>query len=281
MAPAVRRRVLILLHPGTTAQELSRWAIHGLSAVWNELGIEVGFLTSTRRVLPADVLIVHIDLSVVPEVFLEFAAQYPVAVNGKVRDIRKTTISKQRVLRGDDWDGPVIVKSDLNCCALGERVLREERGRTEISLPRYPFAMRSQQDYRVYRRVSEVPDQFFEDESVIVERFLPEREGDTYFCRSHHFLGSKTTTVRLGSREPIVVGHVAHVIEDVEPHEDVLRARVELGLDYGKIDYVVHDGRAVVLDVNKTTGEGGVSTDPKVLAMRRHRALGIFDFLPV
>jgi hypothetical protein len=276
----VAPRVVILLHPGTTRRELSRWAIRNLADVWLEQGIEVEYLAGLNQRPRADALFVHIDLSVVPDEFLSFAATYPVAINGKVRDIRKSTISRQRLLRGDDWTGPAIVKSNLNCCGLGERVLIQRRQAVMTGTPRYPFPMRSQLDYRVYERAELVPPEYFEDPNLVIERFLPEREGELYFCRSHHFLGSKSSTVRLGSKHPIVLGHNSVSLATVEPHQDVLKARVELGLDYGKIDYVVYEGRAVIIDVNKTTGEGAVSHDPRVLELRRHRASGIWDFLP-
>jgi len=41
------------------------------------------------------------------------------------RDIRKSAFSRNLVRPGDGWDGPVIVKSDLNCAGRPERLLRE------------------------------------------------------------------------------------------------------------------------------------------------------------
>lgn len=278
----MQRKIVILVHPATIPQEVSRWAIHGLALVWQQSGIEV---TYQRGVvdppLPqADVLIVHIDLSVVPEPYLEFAAKYPVAINGKVRDIRKSAISSLRVVPGDGWEGPVIVKSDLNCCGLGELMLHVRDPQKRIKMPTYPFKMERQTDYRVYDAVAQVPREYFSDSSVIVERFMPERQDGLYFVRSHHFLGSKGVTVRLGSAEPVVLGQTTKVMQTVEPHQSVLEFRQRYGLQYGKIDYVEHDGKAFIFDVNKTTGDGAMSKDPRVMEMRRQRALGIYDFLP-
>jgi len=123
-----------------------------------------------------------------------------------------------------------------------------------------------------------VPKSYFSDPNLVVEKFLPEREGNLYFTCSYHFFGSRTTTVGLGSRMPIVLGHNKCVMQDIDPHPEVVDFRTSFCIDYGKIDYVVRDGHAIILDVNKTTGEGGVSTDPAVLEMRRRCALGIYDY---
>jgi hypothetical protein len=236
-------------------------------------------MAGLQKGVSTDVLIVHVDLSVVPQAFLDFAATFPVTINARVKDIRKSTISRQRVSLGDGWQGPVIVKSNFNCCGIGEALVGMRDPAKQLKPPKFPFKMERQTDYRVFDRVEQVPPQYFQDQTVIVERFLPEREGDLYYTRSYHFLGSKATTVRLGAAHPIVLGHNATSMEPVEPDPEVVKFREEFGLQYGKIDYVMYEGRAVILDVNKTTGAGGVSNDPRVQDLRRHRASGIYDFL--
>jgi hypothetical protein len=270
---------MILVHPATTAAEVQRWAIDELGKIWVDEGLRVQYMAGLRSKQPADVLIVHVDMSVVPQQVLDFAASYPVSINARVGDIRKRTISRQQVVPGDGWSGPVIVKSNLNCCGLGEFLLglKDPKG---VRPPKFPFKMEKQTDYRIFDRVEQVPAEYFNDQSVVVERFLPERSGDRYYTRSYHFLGSKATTVRLGAEQPIVLGHNATSMEDIEPDPEVVQFREQFGLQYGKIDYVMYEGRAVILDVNKTTGAGGISNDPRVQELRRYRASGIYDFLP-
>jgi hypothetical protein len=54
------------------------------------------------------------------------------------------------------------------------------------------------------------------------------------------------------------------------PVPDFLRAeRERLGFDYGKFDFVIHDGQAVLLDANKTPGPPPSSPD----AMERNARL--------
>ena len=67
--------------------------------------------------------------------------------------------------------------------------------------------------------------------------------------------------------------------EIVEPHPEVLEIRRTLGFDYGKFDYVLHDGRVVLLDINKTPGESRIIR-PAAMARLRHLASGISVLLP-
>jgi hypothetical protein len=51
---------------------------------------------------------------------------------------------------------------------------------------------------------------------------------------------------------------------DFVPVDDaIVTARNELGFDYGKFDYVIHDGEAVLLDIN-TTPTFGKAYSPEV-----------------
>jgi hypothetical protein len=67
-------------------------------------------------------------------------------------------------------------------------------------------------------------------------------------------------------------------VEQIEPHPDVLAWREELQIDYGKLDFVVHDGQVVLLDVNKTTGASRHMPDEALRQMRRHFAEGLYSY---
>ncbi|MDR9365401.1 MAG: hypothetical protein RI575_08690 [Balneolaceae bacterium] len=49
------------------------------------------FLFGTDRFVPADLLFMHVDLSIVPDEYFEFAEKYPIENNGNIKDIRKST----------------------------------------------------------------------------------------------------------------------------------------------------------------------------------------------
>jgi hypothetical protein len=54
------------------------------------------------------------------------------------------------------------------------------------------------------------------------------------------------------SADPIARGHSVREPRELPMPAELLALRHELGLDYGRIDYGVVDGRVVIWDVNKT-----------------------------
>ena len=270
------RRVAVLFHEDD--RKLSSYAVTHLAEFWRRDGIEVHLCRGIAALVPADLLLVHVNLSVVPDEYLACASRYPVTLNGRVKDIRKSSFSDNLLRPGEAYAGPVIVKSDLNYAGWPERMLRGPAARLRARLWPGRHGFRSQLDYRVYDRVESVPAACFERSDLVVERFLPERDGDLYCVRTYQFLGDRQTTARLWAREPVVCTANHCRVEAVEPHPRVIELRHEMQFDYGKFDYVVRDGEPVLLDVNKTTGAAARS-DPALGEERRHRAGGIHSFL--
>jgi hypothetical protein len=91
------------------------------------------------------------------------------------------------------------------------------------------------------------------------------------------FFGSASYGWRLFATDPLVktASMVRHEFFTEVPDELVALKAAE-GFDFGKFDYVMHDGRAVVFDLNKTPGFTGDRTSPRV----RHLSTGIDAFLP-
>ena len=281
-----RRRFVILFHESATEQTLKNYYITRLADHWREDGHDVIFCFGVSRAVPADLSIVHVDLSVVPDRYLEFARRYPIALNAKVRDIRKSTISRNLLRRDDVYDGRVIVKSDLNYAGAPERFL-EPDGPGAVSLPSRLIAwyqrtkslkLDSPLDYRIYENLQQVPRRYFEQKDLVVEKFLPETDNGLYCTRNFHFLGDSMACIRRKGRHPIVNSSTYVEVERVDPHPEIVAMRESLGFDYGKFDYVVVDGRVVLLDVNKTIGWAGVPDTPAAKAMRRERASGIYAY---
>jgi hypothetical protein len=123
-----------------------------------------------------------------------------------------------------------------------------------------------------------VPESWWSRPELVIERFVPEREGEAYAVRNYQFLGDRWTCTRMLAPHPIVNRYTQVTVEDVEPHPAIQQMRHDLGFDYGKFDYfdyVVHEGEALLLDVNKTTGAGMPPT-PELQARRRIRAEGLY-----
>lgn len=97
-----------------------------------------------------------------------------------------------------------------------------------------------------------------------------------------YFLGDKDCVSTLLSRSPVV--KIANVDEFVPLHrevpDEIRRRREELKFDYGKFDYVTVDGKAMLLDANRTPDEGpAFPTIPRVADICAGIAEGLSKFL--
>jgi len=282
-------RIAVLFHEGEREAGIGSYIVHHLARFWREDGHEVRYLFGTRSPIPADLLLVHVNLSVVPADYLRFARQYPVALNARVADIRKSAISRNLVRPGDGWEGPVIVKSDLNYAGQPELVLGRNWAEQRFApwrrfvrrmprIARWVKPITQWQDYQVFERLSAVPRSLLRSRNVVVERFRPELEGGLYHLRIYQFLGDRYTCSRLASPSPVIKAQNSVRVEQIEPHPEILAWRERLGIDYGKLDYVVEGGEAVLLDVNKTTGASRQMAGADLDAMRRHLAEGLYGY---
>jgi hypothetical protein len=65
-------------------------------------------------------------------------------------------------------------------------------------------------------------------------------------------MGASETCSRCVSAEPVVKGADV-IVRELAPVPDELRERrTRLGFDYGKFDFVLHDGKPVLFDANFT-----------------------------
>ena len=269
----MKRKIAILFHEKARGQSLN-YLINHYAEFWREDGHEVIFLSGVAQFVPADLVIVHVDLSVVPEEYLEFAKRYPIALNGEVKDIRKSTYSQLIVKPGDPYDGKVIVKSNFNYAAGPERSLGVPLDPRGVSASFFGSPL----DYQIFESQKAVPAILFSDPNIVVETFQPEFEDGFYHLRVQLFVGDHVTCTRMVSRNPIVNGSTQIRIERVEPHPEIVRLQKAMKFDYGKFDYVIHNGKAVLLDANKTTGGATIKSTPELVAMRRYRAEGLYNY---
>lgn len=201
-------------------------------------------------------------------------------LNRNVLDISKSSFSSLRLLPEDRWNGPVIVKSNLNCFGEPERKLHRpsllQRFQRKLARTSWQTARRlPPNDYPVLAGLADVPDWVWSHEDIIVERFMPERVGDLYAMRGWLFFGERGYAYRLYSSSRIVkAGNITHFdILDSVP-EELQSFRRQHGFDFGKFDYVEVEGRAVLLDINKTPTTVAKPDSPRM----RDLAEGLFDF---
>jgi hypothetical protein len=224
------------------------------------LGVDVVDIYGIDAFVPADLLFVHYDRSLVPEAITRFAFKYPRHINAYATDIRKHLYADGLLTRESRYKGPVIVKSTLNYGGQPEANARtllarvHQRAGRLVGLRNVPL-MRSKNDYRIFDDIRDVPGNYF-SEHYVVQKFLPESDGEKNILREYIFLGDyHFENVERSSR--LIINEDEHVsCGPFEPHERLLDMRRKLKLDYGKIDYTMIDGQPFIFDANKTLGLG-------------------------
>jgi hypothetical protein len=260
------------LHPSTL--------ISRLALIWRERGHNIE-VTSGRK-LAGDIGFLHIDTTRIKVGLLpSYPANMPV-VNGRAIDISKRKVSHNLVTSSDAYAGPVIVKTNDNYYGLRHvpkwpqqalidalrKVVSRRSWRFLRTLPRT--------HYPVLSSKTEIPSWVWQRDDLVVERFLPEIDQGLFVLRCWVFLGQRDYGVKLYGREPIVKADSVVRYEYLKGVPDTLRAeRERLGFDFGKFDYVHHNGTAVLLDANNTPATTGRrEVTPNLLNL----AEGLTDF---
>ena len=207
-------------------------------------------LTNPEIGRKTDIAIMHFNPTVVPVRYLEYASTFPVCINNKVSNISKRNISGALIADDSTWTGPVIVKSDLNFGGFPEVKINKYALMKGLDLP-YP-GVKPVKTYTVYDSFKEVPTETLENSNLVVEKFIPERQDDNFAVRYWVFCGEREHCNRYTSPKRIIKGG-NFVSKTPAPVPEEIRARrKELGFDFGKFDFVMHQGKGVLLDANKT-----------------------------
>jgi hypothetical protein len=192
-------------------------------------------------------------------------------------DISKSAISANLVARGDAYAGPVIVKTNCNYGGVPESRLKLPPPRR--SLPRrildkgLSLLMRDKDEtngrasepawrtvdsmtpgtYPVFPTLADVPPDVFANPKLIVEKFLPELDADGRHClRYCYCFGERQINFLIRSNDRVVKGVNAASCDETDAPPEIESIRHRLGVDFGKLDYVLRDGRVVLFDVNRT-----------------------------
>jgi hypothetical protein len=252
--------------------------LRNLAGTWLDAGHEVSLVEGLGQWPDADVAIMHIDLSVVPAAYSEAAKRYPVVVNGAAVDIRKRLVSRNLVSQEDDWKGPIIIKTDLNFSGTPEKNAAERfrRDGRPSDLAPGPIVSTTR-PYPVLPSASEVPADVWANPGFVVERFLPEQDQHGYWLRAWVFFGDRERCTRYRGTHPVVKSATIVGREPVTVPDELRAERSRLGFDYGKFDFVMHDGKAILLDANRTPS--APPPNPDIDASNAHLAGGIDSLL--
>jgi len=283
-------QIAILFREVDKDKDLSCYTIHHIAELWKKSGLNVVYVFGVEKKVPADVLIVHIDFSIVPKEYLDYASNYPIVLNGQLANICKSGFSEGLLDSKSDWSGKVIVKSNLNHGGIQEQIYNSTLRKPHIDLywrviskvkriiGREPL-FSDPYDYKIFDNIGMVPKYWFHSSNAIIEKFVPEIENNLYHIRMFQILGDHWICERLASPNPIVKGGNCVKVEIVEPEKEVFEWCKELKLDYGKLDYVVHNGKPILLDVNKTIGATGLINKKENDKKRQFLSEGIYSYL--
>lgn len=285
MPPAT---IVILTH--ALQGKAEGYFIAAVAARWQAAGHRVLIHQGLGTPPPGDLAVLHVDMTRPPPDYVALARRYPVALNAGALDIGKRRVSRNLVTRDDPWPGPVIVKTDGNAGGSPDRALRQaenrQRGRWRHRL-RQALAERLTRrlaggEYAIHASKTAVPAWVWRHPDLVVERFLPQRHGEDYVLNSAFISGRQGIVSAFSTREPLV--KIARVREVFPLHDEipdaVWAAARRHGLDLGKIDYVLHQGEAQVLDVNPTPHLGLVwDKSERLDRILATLAAGLDDFL--
>jgi hypothetical protein len=264
------------------------YAVQLLSDLWREEGISVDVTDRLLEPTGADVLVLpHLDITVTPRKQAEVFERCKHVINRSVTDISKSLVSRHRISSPNGYEGPVIVKTDRNFGGEPEAKAAARRGRLKrrmVALSRrLPWTISGligPDGYRIYDHPRLVPRPVWYNPLLVVEKFLPEREGELYCLRQYVFLGPCEISTRAMGPDPVVKSSnvVRREILDETP-PPVREYRAQLGFDFGKFDYVVHGGEPVIFDVNRTPTYDRANKAGSPSSLIAKLAPGILPFL--
>lgn len=269
-------KIAIILHKDDVRAESGIYFIQMIARFWRKSGHEVTFVHGIQKNIQADLALLHVNLSVVPGEYVEYAKQFPISLNVDITDIRKRKVSQQLVQTNDAYNGPVIIKTDLNSGGIPEeniygwsrpelpsfhnywRVFFRRTRNLAIKLnlidenSRRFVKTKYRESFRIYKSKNRIRNDIWKNNEWVVEKYIPEVENGVYVTRNAYFLGTKTVCFKNVSNDPIVKDNTNGEIIDTP--DSIKKYRERIGLDYGKIDYVLRDGHPVILDITKTVG---------------------------
>lgn len=271
MASEPVRSVAIMLHERDHEAERRKYRIWPLAENWRRQGIDVRIVRGPRPCSDADVLVPHLDCSYTSDEYWEVIRCHPRAVNARVRDIRKRAISEHLLGEGEAWDGPVIIKTNNNsggymdlrfggakAPSLWDEILKRAAWHPWIA-PRSLGWTRTLTKYPIFKHPSEVPRGAWRNPHLVVEKFfVPDRDD-----RGDHVLylwivmGDRGIGRSLHSSDPYVKSASSRLESCVAPPPQIAALQKKFGLDYGKIDYIMHRGEPILLDINRTPAVTG------------------------
>lgn len=249
------------------------YSVQSLLPYLEQAGMTVRVLDRPALEDRAPAALLHIDLTVVPQLYHEIPELYDRTINGRALSIHRHLYSTLRLKAGDSHSGPVVVKTVLN--SKGRPELRWQQYRNGWTRAAHfvrktfepGYKQRLCPPYRVYETMGQVPAEFWSDDRLMVEKFAFDSLDLPIVKHRYMFLLEAEVNMRQVYNDVLCAGSKILSNEEggaVPPEVRALRQR--LGLDFGAIDYFIVDGNGIVVDANKTVG-----SNPDWLKQNRFR----------
>lgn len=255
----------------------SRYMLFGVLREMARRGHRIQVVVGPAADVSGDLAILHVDTSLVGPEYLALAERFTRTVNAQAVDITKRKVSGALLAKGEAWSGPVIVKSNLNAKGFPEVVHNLAAKERDLPVPHPEAPIMIQ--YKIFDSLAEVPETAWESPHLVVERFIPETDEEGYAMRAWIFLGERERCTRFVAKDRMIKAESIIRGEPVEVPEEIREARERLGFDYGKFDFVIHEGRPVLLDANKTPGSAR-AVQSRIEAGMKDLADGLEALLP-
>jgi hypothetical protein len=256
--------IVLLIHEYGHLAPDSFYILSLMRRAWEENGYTVRLAQGVAERVPGDVAIMHVDTTVIADEYLEFVDRYTVTINARVRDISKDRFSTIMLQRNDSYAGPVIVKTKNNYGGNIELIYASKAGEQPLEGDMHQRPWRKIEhldphDYPIFESISQVPTGVWKNPKLIVEKFLSERnEHGHYVVRNWFFMGDQGFCRYMTSPDRIVkpadhMGREIFVRRLDEPVPAAVRElRERMGFDFGRFDFGIVDGQAIVYDTNMT-----------------------------
>ena len=245
-------RIGILIHKNQYKFLQCSYLINELMKHWGHKGYKICILKGTKHRPPLDLLINHVDLTTLPPEYCHLIKHYPNVVNGKILDISKRKVSKQLLNKNSDYQGSVIVKLNQNSSGIPEIAHSIPNG--AILLRKEIHEVKKATNHIVFPSIKSVPEKYLFNEKYVIEKYLPEMEGKMFYLRVCIFFGDNYVCAKVGSRSGVIKGQNVVSRELVEAPKSLIATLKEMGFDYGKVDFGIHNGEIVIYDTNRTPG---------------------------
>ena len=231
------------------------WSVEQYAEHWRRDGWRVCHRFGIPRIWHrlADLTLLHVDLSVVPATYRDWAlsaSQRGLVWNARIHDIRKSQVSSNLLVPSDDWTGRVIVKTDRNYGARPEGAQRfsvHKKVWRDAGSP-------AKKEYLVKNSLADVPEWAWRSPHWVVERYFEPPEGASSLW-TLTIMGTETELVRFSTDSQDTNNRRRYTAWEVHEADDALRTMVsQLGIEYGRLDLFRIADRWELIDVNKTPG---------------------------